>query len=93
MVRSGCYSTGSVSGSVYAPLPGDGISGRKTVVEHLQAQSSAAEKPVVETQIGLSFGIGGARGDALQYRYQFSIVRPDEFDKFGNHRMLDGVLT
>ena len=93
MVRSGCYSTGSVSGSVYAPLPGDGVSGREAVVEHLQAQSSAAEEPVVETQIGLSFGIGRARGDAFQYRYQFSIVHPDEFEKFGNQCMFGRVLT
>ena len=93
LVRSGCCSTGILSGSVYMPLPGDGISGREAVVQHLQAQSSSAEKPVVETQIGLSFGIGGARGDALQYRYQFSIMHPDEFDKFGDHRMLDWALT
>ena len=93
MVRSGCCSTGSVSGPVYAPLSGDGISSRETVVEHLQTQSSTAEKPAVETQIGLSFGIGGARGKALQYRYQFSIVYLDEFEKFGNHRMLDWVIT
>jgi len=93
MARSGSCSTGILSGSVYAPLPRDGISGREAVVKHLQAQSSAAEKPAVETQIGLSFGVGGARGDALQYRHQFSIMHPDEFDKFGNHRMLDWALT